>query len=84
VTEPRGATALPKELALGGLFSRGGYRARMALKRLRPVEFFSNFRLADVLKQRTGLLEARSQDFLSEPASSADTDALIRFAGSWA
>ena len=82
-TEPRGATALPKDLALEGLFSRGGYRARMGLKRLRPEEFFSNFGLADMLKQRTALLEARAQDFLSEPTNSADADALIRFAGSW-
>ena len=83
-TEPRGATGLPKDLALEGLFSRGGYRARMALKRLRPEEFFSNFGLADMLQQRTVLLEARSQDFLSEPTNGADIDALIRFAGSWA
>lgn len=82
--EPRGATALPKDLALAGVFSRGGYRARMGLKRLRPEEFFSNFGLADVLQRRSALLEARSEDFLCEPTNSADTDALIRFAGSWA
>jgi Haem-dependent oxidative N-demethylase, alpha subunit-like len=77
-------TALPKGLTLDGLFSRGGYRARMALKRLQPDEFFANLRTVDVLKERSALLEARSQDFISEPASREDTDALIQFAGSWA
>jgi hypothetical protein len=48
-TEPSGVMALPQDLALGGLFSRDGYRARMALRRLRPVEFFSNLGLAGVL-----------------------------------
>jgi dimethylamine monooxygenase subunit A len=81
--EPSGLTALPEDLALRALFSRGGYRARMALRRVRPAEFFSNLGLADVLKQRAALLEERPQDFLDEPPNRADADALIRFAGSW-
>jgi hypothetical protein len=77
-------TALPKGLTLDGLFSRDGYRARMALKRLQPEEFFANLRTVDVLQGRSALLEARPQDFLCEPANREDADALIQFAGSWA
>jgi hypothetical protein len=77
-------TALPIGLTLDGLFSRGGYRPRMALKRLQPEEFFANLQAVDVLKERSALLEVRPQDFLCEPANREDTAALIQFAGSWA
>ena len=75
-------TALPIGLTLDGLFSRGGYRPRMALKRLQPEEFFANLQAVDVLKERSALLEVRPQDFLCEPANREDTAALIQFAGS--
>lgn len=77
-------TALPKGLTSDWLFSRGGYRPRMALKRLQPEEFFANLQPVEVLKARSALLEARPQDFLCEPANREDADALIQFAGSWA
>lgn len=39
--EPAGEPLLPKGLSLERLFSRNGYRAMMALKRMEPEEFFA-------------------------------------------
>jgi hypothetical protein len=82
--EPAGETVLPKGLALEGLFSRNGYRTMMALKRLQPEEFFANREPAEILKQRSALLETRPQDFVCEPPTEEDCAAVIQFAGSFA
>ena len=65
--EPDGETHLPIGLTLEGLFSRNGYRAMMALKRLQPEEYFANRGPTEILKQRSALLDTRPQDFVCEP-----------------
>jgi hypothetical protein len=82
--EPDGETVLPTGLALESLFSRNGYRAMMALKRLRPEEYFTNQGPPEILQQRRTLLERRPQDFVCEPAGEGDCDAVIQFAGPFA
>jgi hypothetical protein len=81
--EPDGETPLPKSLTLEGLFSRNGYRAMMALRRLQPEEYFANRGPAEVLKQRCALLDTRPQDFVCEPPTEADCVSVIHFAGSF-
>jgi hypothetical protein len=65
--EPNGETLLPISLTLEGLFSRNGYRAMIGLKRLQPEEYFANRGPAEVLQQRSTLLDTRPQDFVCEP-----------------
>jgi hypothetical protein len=77
-------TVLPPGLTLESLFSRNGYRAMMALKRLPPEEYFANRDPVEILRQRSALLETRPQDFVCEPVGEGDCDAVIGFAGSFA
>jgi hypothetical protein len=81
--EPAGEAPLPISLSLEGLFSRNGYRAMMALKRLQPEEYFANRGPAEILKQRGVLLDTRPQDFVCEPPTEADCASVIHFAGSF-
>ena len=82
--EPVGETvSAHQSLTLEGLFSRNGYRAMMALKRLQPEEYFANRGPAEILKQRVTLLDTRPQDFVCEPPTEADCAAVIHFAGSF-
>jgi hypothetical protein len=76
--------SLPDSLALEGLFSRNGYRPMMALKRLKPDEYFANHGPSGILPERAALLESRPHDFVREPSSRADCAGVIRFAGSFA
>lgn len=80
--ESSGETVLPRSLTLEGLFSQNGYRAMMALKRLRAEEYFVNSGPVEVIRQRSALLEERWQDFVCEPPTEEDRAAVIQFAGS--
>jgi Protein of unknown function (DUF3445) len=82
--EPAGEIVLPNGLTLEGLFSPNGYRAMMALKRLRPEEYFANRGPIEIVNQRSALLEARPEDFVCEPPRKEDCAAVIKFAGSFA
>jgi hypothetical protein len=79
-----GEPELPKSLPLEGLFSRHGYRPTMALKRLRPDEYFNHHGPREILKQRHALLERRPDAFVREPPTEEDCVAVIRFAGNFA
>jgi hypothetical protein len=81
--ETEGEAVLPTGLTLESLFSRNGYRATMGLKRLPPEQYFANRGPVQILQQRNRLLEAGSQDFVCEPASKEDCDAVLQFAGSF-
>lgn len=81
--ETEGEAVLPTGLTLESLFSRNGYRAMMGLKRLHPEEYFANRGPAQILQQRSRLLEVRSQDFVCEPDRKEDCDAVLQFAGSF-
>jgi hypothetical protein len=82
--ETKGEAVLPVAVTLESLFSRNGYRAMMGLKRLQPEEYFGNQGPAQILQQRSGLLERRWQEFVCEPARKEDCDAVLQFAGSFA
>ena len=79
-----GEPELPKSLPLEGLFSRHGYRPTMALKRLRPEEYFNHHGPLEILKHRRALLEGRPYDFVCEPPTEEDCVAVIRFASNFA
>ena len=81
---PDDETVLPSELTLGSLFSRGGYRTMMALKRLQPENYFANQGPVEVLQQRKALLQGHPQDFVCEPPTERDCVAVIQFAESLA
>jgi hypothetical protein len=82
--ELAGEPELPKNLALEGLFSRHGYRPTMALKRLRPDEYFNHHGPREILKQRHALLKRRPDAFVREPPTEEDCAAVIRFARNFA
>jgi len=82
--EPNDEPALPAGLTLESLFSRNGYRAMMALKRLQPEDYFANRGPVGILQQRSALLDARAEDYVCEPAREGDREAMIRFAESFA
>jgi hypothetical protein len=82
--ELAGEPELPKSLPLEGLFSRQGYRPTMALKRLRPEEYFNRHGPLEILKQRGELLDSRPDDFVCEPPTDEDYVAVIRLAGNLA
>jgi hypothetical protein len=82
--EPASAIVLPKALTLEGLFSPNGYRPMMALKRLRPEEYFANLGPAEIMKQRIALLETRPEDYVCEPPTKEDSAGVIHFAGAFA
>jgi hypothetical protein len=79
-----GEPELPKSLPLEGLFSRHGYRPTMALKRLRPEEYFNHHGPLEILKHRRALLERRPHDFVREPPTEEDCVAVVRFASNFA
>ncbi len=81
--ETEGEPVLPTGLTLESLFSRNGYRAMMGLKRLQPEEYFANRGPVQILQKRSRLLATRSQDFVCEPASREDCDAVLQFAASF-
>jgi hypothetical protein len=81
---PENETVLPAGLTLESLFSPGGYRAMMALKRLPPDEYFANRGPVEILQQRKVLLQTRPHDFVCEPPTQRDCAAVIQFAGSFA
>ena len=81
---PDDETVLPSELTLESLFSRGGYRAMMALKRLQPENYFANRGPVEILQQRKALLQGRRQEFVCEPPTERDCAAVIQFAESLA
>jgi dimethylamine monooxygenase subunit A len=82
--EPVGVGVLPKALTLEGLFSQNGYRPMMALKRLRPEEYFTNLGPAEMVRQRATLLEGRPEAFVREPPTEEDSARVILFARSFA
>jgi hypothetical protein len=81
--ETKREAVLPRAVTLESLFSRNGYRAMMGLKGLQPEEYFGNRGPAQILQQRNNLLERRSREFVCEPASKEDCDAVLQFAGSY-
>jgi hypothetical protein len=81
---PDDETVLPSGLTLESLFSRGGYRAMMALKRLQPEDYFANRGPVEILQQRKVLLQERPQEFVCEPPMERDCAAVIQFAESLA
>jgi Protein of unknown function (DUF3445) len=81
--ELAGESELPKSLPLEGLFSRHGYRPTMALKRLRPDEYFNRHGPREILRQRGALLDRRPHDFVCEPPTEEDCAAVIRFASNF-
>jgi hypothetical protein len=82
--ESDGATVLPEGLTLERLFSQNGYRAMMALKRLRPEKYFANDGPVEIVKQRSALLSTHPQDFVCEPPMEEDCAAVVQFAGCFA
>ena len=82
--ELAGEPELPKSLPLEGLFSRHGYRPTMALKRLRPDEYFNHHGPREILRERGALLDRRPNDFVCEPPTEEDCVAVIRFASNFA
>jgi hypothetical protein len=82
--EPASVIVLPKALTLEGLFSPNGYRPMMALKRLRPEEYFANLGPAEIMKQRIALLETHPEDYVCEPPTKEDSAGVIHFAGAFA
>ena len=56
----------------------------MALKRLRPDEYFNHHGPREILKQRGRIVGRRPNDFVCEPPTEEDCDAVIRFASNFA